>query len=141
MRLFDSFRGHLTSSRFGILAASLAMVLSVGVAPVHAGHLTITATFDSSITSDPHAASIEATINSAIQVYENDFSNPITVSIYFEKGSGLGSSSKELYLATYSSFLAQLAAQPTDANKTTALAHLPAGPGNPVTGNTNIALS
>ena len=43
--------------------------------------------YDVSISSDP---TVVVTINMAIQVYENLFSNPINVQIYFQAGSGLG---------------------------------------------------
>jgi hypothetical protein len=45
--------------------------------------LIIHATFDSSITSNPNAAAIEATINQAISIYESLFSDPITIEILF----------------------------------------------------------
>ncbi len=52
--------------------------------------LVIKPTFDVSITSDPQAATIEATINESIAVMESCFSNPITVNILYEEGPGLG---------------------------------------------------
>jgi len=45
--------------------------------------LTIQATFDSSITGNPHATLIEATINQAISIYESLFTDPITIQIRF----------------------------------------------------------
>jgi hypothetical protein len=45
--------------------------------------LTIHATFDSSITGNPNAAAIEATINRAIAIYESLFRDPITIEIRF----------------------------------------------------------
>jgi hypothetical protein len=45
--------------------------------------LTIQATFDSSITGNPNAAIIEATINRAISIYESLFTDPITIQIRF----------------------------------------------------------
>jgi hypothetical protein len=45
--------------------------------------LTIHATFDSSITSNPNAAAIEAMINRAISIHESLFSDPITIQIRF----------------------------------------------------------
>ena len=65
--------------------ALVAMVTLCAVSPGRArANLTITPTFDSSITSDPNAAAIEGTINSAIGVLESDISTPITVSVYFQ---------------------------------------------------------
>ena len=45
--------------------------------------LTIHPTFDSSITSNPNAAAIQAMINRAISIYESLFSDPITIQIRF----------------------------------------------------------
>ncbi len=45
--------------------------------------LIIHATFDSSITTNPNAAAIEAMINRAISIYESLFSDPITIQISF----------------------------------------------------------
>jgi len=45
--------------------------------------LVITPSFDSTITSDPRSAAIQAMIISAIQAYQTLFSDPITVTIYF----------------------------------------------------------
>jgi hypothetical protein len=50
---------------------------------VPATGLVIHATFDSSITSNPNAAAIEAMINRAISIYELLFSDPITIQIRF----------------------------------------------------------
>src|SRR3984957_15483450 len=77
--------------------------------PARAG-LIINATFDSSITSDPNAASIEAVINGAVQTYENLFTNSMTVSILFQEGGGLGQSNDLLYGGSYTSFYDQLVA-------------------------------
>ncbi len=45
--------------------------------------LVINPTFDSSITTNPNAAAIEAMINQAVAIYQARFSDPITVSILF----------------------------------------------------------
>lgn len=45
--------------------------------------LVIHATFDSSITGNPNAAAIQATINQAISIYESLFSDPVTIEIRF----------------------------------------------------------
>ncbi|MDB6124717.1 MAG: hypothetical protein JWQ71_3710 [Pedosphaera sp.] len=103
------------------------------------GGLTIVPTFGSSITSDPQSAAIQSTINSAIAVYASKFSNPITVFITFEKVSiGLGSSSSYLQARPYSSYRAALVSHATTADDTAALAHLPGGSSNPVTGDPSI---
>jgi hypothetical protein len=108
----------------------LLATLTAFVMPARAG-LIIDATFDSSITSDPHAASIEALINGAVQTYENLFTNSMTVSILFQEGGGLGQSNDLIYGTSYTSFYSQLVAN--NANPA-AIAALNANGGDP---NTN----
>jgi hypothetical protein len=109
--------------------------------PSRTGALTIIPTFAPSITSDPNAAAIEATINSAIAVYQNDFSDPITVAFTFQEvNTGLASSSTATVSVSYSSYLSALTARAESVDDGVALAHLPAGPNNPVNGNTQITL-
>lgn len=102
--------------------------------------MVIVPTFDASITGDPNAAFIQATINQAINFYQTNISTPVTVNITFqEMGSGLGQSSTFFGAITYSQYLAALQAHSSgDAVDTSALASLPAGPANPVTGDTAI---
>jgi hypothetical protein len=102
--------------------------------------MVIVPTFDSSITGDPNAAFIQATINQAINFYQTNISTPVTVNITFqEMGSGLGQSSTFFSTITYNQYLAALQAHSSgDAVDTSALASLPAGPPNPVNGNTSI---
>ncbi|MDB6109675.1 MAG: hypothetical protein JWR69_1425, partial [Pedosphaera sp.] len=104
--------------------------------------LTIIPNFDSTITSDPQAATIESTINAAIAVYQSNFSDPITVNITFHKmASGLGQSSGVYYQTiSYSSYRSALVAHATTADDTMALAYLPNTSGNPVTGNPNMSI-
>lgn len=116
------------------VAASLA-------APARAA-LTITPTFGSSITGDPNAASIEATINSVLQTYQNQFSNPVSVSVTFqEMTSGLGQSVTFINSTTYTNYRTALAAHATTPTDVTALAHLPVGTANPVNGNTSVTMA
>jgi hypothetical protein len=118
----------------------LAICAGLALAGPAQANLVITATFDSSITSDPNAAAIETTINSAINFYQTTFSNPINVTIDFqEMTTGLGQSNTTLYKETYQSFINDLTASNSgDATDTTALAHLPTGAINPVTGSSTI---
>jgi hypothetical protein len=97
--------------------------------PVHA-NLIVNATFDSTITSDPNAASIEGAINTAIQEFENLYSNPITVSIYFQEGGDLGESNTVVYDIPYTEFYNAYVAK--DANPA-AVAGLNANGGDPHT--------
>jgi hypothetical protein len=105
-------------------------------------NLMITPTFDSSITGDPNAASIEGVINSAIGMYEASFSDPINVAIKFqEMTSGLGMSSTFFGNVSYSTYYNALVADAKTADDATALARLAvdgSGPNNPVTNDSTI---
>lgn len=106
-----------------------------------ASALTIVPIFDGTITNDPAAATIENTINQAIQVYQASFSDPITVSIKFaESSSGLGASSYLYVSPSYSSYLTKLTSQMTTVYDSNAVAHLPPGPNNPVNGSQSVNL-
>jgi hypothetical protein len=128
-------------STWGLVAASLAILVLASAAPAHAG-LVITPTFDSTITNDPNAAAIKGVINSAIHTYESLFTNPITVNIEFhEMSGGLGESDTFISFGTYTAYLTALKANATSAAQLTALASLPAGPNNPVNGNPDVFLT
>ncbi len=123
----------VTLCRRALVASAAVALLGLG-APARG--LIITPTFDISITSDPNAAAIEGTINQAIQVYQSTFIDPINVTIKFqEMTTGLGQSNFFFYNISYASYLNALKADATSANDATALAHLPNGPNNPVTGD------
>src|ERR1043165_3993012 len=103
--------------------------------------LVINPVFAANITSDPNAATIMATINTAIQNVENAIVTPITVTITFqEMGCGLGQSMWGFTSVSYTAYRAALASHATSPADFTALASLPAGPANPVNGNNNINL-
>jgi hypothetical protein len=110
----------------------------VAGASVYASSLIITPTFDMSITSDPNAAAIESVINSAISIYEADFSSPIDVSIDFkEMSSGLGQSNTSLAEIGYPTFYTAYNANATSNNNAVAREALAANvvpntPDNPV---------
>jgi hypothetical protein len=105
------------------LLGSLALALAASPA---AQALVINPTFESLITSDPNAAAIEGTINSAIGTYEANFTDPITVSIDFnEMSSGLGLSSTFFAVVPYAAYLAALTADAKSSADATAIAHLP----------------
>src|ERR1700730_4940794 len=91
-------------------------------------NMVITPTFDISITSDPNAAAIMGTINSAIQIYESAFADPINVNITFqEMTTGLGQSGAPMFTVSYASYRAALAVDAKTSDDATALAHLPVG--------------
>jgi hypothetical protein len=116
-----------------LVAAASVLSLLAG----HAAHaLLITPTFDSTIMSDPNAAAIEGVINTAINGYEADFTDPITVTINFrEMTSGLGQSDTWLFDLSYNTFITALHGDAKTADDATALGLLPVQPTNPVTGS------
>jgi len=125
--------------RFTSLSAAALLTGLVGLITPSRANLVIDAAFDSTITSDPNAAAIEATINSAIGVYEADISTAITVSIGFsEMSTGLGASSSYYGTIPYAAYRPALASNATSAAALTALASLPVSTNNPVTGSSTI---
>jgi hypothetical protein len=101
--------------------------------------LTILPTFDSSITNDPNAAAIEASINQAIAIIEGSLTDAISVPITFqEMQSGLGSSTTPIFQLSYSSYRALLAADAKTADDVTALATLPIQVNSPVDGQASM---
>jgi hypothetical protein len=85
------FRKIRRTSVITLLSATrkfFVLVIFLAALSVHA--LTIIPTFDATITNDVNASTIENTINSAIQLYQARFSNPITVSIQFKEISTSG---------------------------------------------------
>jgi elongation factor P hydroxylase len=96
----------------------------------------IHATFDSSITSNPNAAAIEAMINRAISIYESLFSDPITIQIYFRYATTapdgtplpqgtLSRSELVAYTIPWSTFISALRADAKTGNDQQANASLP----------------
>lgn len=119
-----------------LAACRAALLLAVVAAPALRG-IVIIPTFDSSITGDPSAATIESTINNALSIYSTTFTDPITVRITFQSmASGLGQSNTAYLSSSYTQVLGALTADATSASDTIALAHLPGGTNNPVTGDT-----
>ena len=102
---------------------------------VAATGLTIHATFDSSITGNPNAAAIQATINQAISIYESLFADPITIQIRFRYAPtrpdgtpfiGISQSLTVVYGATWNAWIDALRADATSSNDNIAIASLPA---------------
>jgi hypothetical protein len=99
--------------------------------------LTITATFGTGGATVSPAA--QAVINSAIQFYQNTFTDPINVLIQFNNMStGLGSSNFWFYSVGYSAYHTDLITDAKSTDDTAALATLPSGVNNPVTNNTTM---
>jgi hypothetical protein len=98
--------------------------------------LTIHPTFDSSITNNPNAAAIQATISRAISFHESLFSDPITIEIRFRYSTTapdgmplpLGTLARTdilLYVIPWSSYISALRADAATSNDTQANASLP----------------
>lgn len=105
--------------------------------------LVIHPTFDSSITTDPDAAKIMATINTAIQGFEHFFSDSMTVDITFKKDLTIDlahSQTKGLNVpyTDYRTALVNHAAN--NPFLTLALTSLPDQTNNPANGNANVRL-
>jgi hypothetical protein len=138
-------QGKLHSIPGGPLVPALA-ILAFGLQQRVCPALTITPTFDSSITGNANAALLEADINTAINIYQTLYSDPITVSMLFRysttapNGSALGAgllaqSNYTLYSVAYANFITALTADKKTANDTVAVANLPlasALPNNPL---------
>jgi hypothetical protein len=138
VHIIEHRRTFYSPHRVAFILAACVAVSAVFISRGYAG-LIITPTFDSSITSDPNAAAIEGVIDSAIAVYERDFSDSIDVTIdYKEMTSGLGHSSWYYYTISYQTYINHLRNDATTANDAIALANLPSQAANPVTGSDSI---
>lgn len=125
-------------SSTGITIEQPGAAARTGVAPRSSG-LTIIPTFDSTITSDPRSAEIQATINAAIMTYKANFSDTVTVAIVFKKMSGgLGMTSTYRMPFMYSAYRTALISHATSADDATATASLPNVSNNPVNSNPNV---
>jgi len=101
--------------------------------------ITIIPTFDSSILNDPNGATIQATINSALQIYQQTITDPITVTLKFqEMGTGLGQNSTYILPMGYSAFRDALISHATTVADNTAISHIPNQATNPVNGNATV---
>lgn len=104
------------------------------------GGLTINPTFDTSITSNPNAADIEAGIQAAIDELESRILNPVTVEIAFVSNTnGLGGAATYYSSVNYGSYRSRLRTlQTRSADDKLALKSLTGGPNNPVNGDTKM---
>ena len=114
-----------------IIIIWLAFGGGVGLDSVFASNLTITPTFESSITSLSNASAVESAINATIAAIGNDITSnaAIDVTIDFNNTtSGLGSSITAQEDIPYSTYLSLLGSNPNKTtNVVTALASLPSG--------------
>ncbi|HEY2102282.1 MAG TPA: fibronectin type III domain-containing protein [Chthoniobacterales bacterium] len=96
--------------------------------------LVINATFDSTITTNPNSVVIQSMITQAVSIFENLFSDPITVSILFRYSTtapdgspirGLAGSGWVFYAIPWNTYISALRADATSANDVAANASLP----------------
>jgi PEP-CTERM motif len=110
----------------------------------------ICADYESSITGNSKASTIETSINTAITSIESQFFNPITVYISFDDptvsgqisiGSNIGENVTNEYLVTYSQFIQALALDDNRPYDVTAMLHLDSSATvDPVNGNSDMLL-
>jgi hypothetical protein len=111
----------------GIPRFGAALILFVLAWPAHA--LTISVTYDSSVTSLANAAQVETAFAAAAQTIQNLYTNPATINItvYFSSGVGLGQSSSALVgNPAYADLTNALRAARTTAADSNSVASLPA---------------
>ncbi|MGA2684007.1 MAG: NF038122 family metalloprotease [Verrucomicrobiota bacterium] len=116
--------GRFAVAKWLVLAA---VVMSVPISPVQA--LTISVTYDSSVSSLTNAAQVEAAVATAAQTLQEFYTNSITVNItvYFSSSVGLGQSSTQLTgNPAYSDLVNALSAAAKTAADSNAVASLPA---------------
>jgi hypothetical protein len=141
--------GSMRRGRSVLPAMSLAVVLLGAGTAAHANSLTITPTFESSITSLPGAAGVEGAINAAITAVETHVASPnnINVTIDFQSvNTGLGESETGDYAESYFGYYNAFKAVATSPLQLTALASLGPAPansssGNPVTGQPTMIIT
>src|SRR5262249_51672160 len=114
----------------------LAAFLLTASGAASASILTITPTFDTSITSNVNSVAIQGAINQAIGVYQSLFTDNINVSILFRysttqpngnplAGGILAQSNYTIYSIPFNTYTAALIGDLKTANDTTAVANLP----------------
>ena len=112
-----------------VVKGPVLMLLAMFVGTLPATALTFNVTFDSSITSLPNAAQVEAAFTDATQVFQNLYTNVITVNltVYFSSSVGLGQSGTQLTgNPAYSDLVNALSAASTTVADSNAVASLPA---------------
>jgi hypothetical protein len=105
--------------------------------------LTIVPTFDSSITNSPSAAAMKAAINAAIQAFQTNYTDSLTVNIKFVNAPTTDLGGNVTYYGTYSyqQYIAALWSRATSLNDTKALSQLPITANDPVLGGSQIFLN
>ncbi|HEY3837813.1 MAG TPA: hypothetical protein VGL72_14630, partial [Bryobacteraceae bacterium] len=128
-------------------AASMALAISLAMAPAASADLLIVPTFDASITGNANATNIEGAINSAIGTIDGLYGNPVTLDVTFTynpaAAGDLLSTSQDYYDETYANYIALLTADsvanPGNTVLATAIANL--GKGNDANGREDVAVA
>ena len=124
-----------------LLAALVASACAL-LLPAAATAFTITATYDTSITNHPQAATIENTINTAIAAYQAKIQDPVNVTITFVRQyTGLGNSQWFTRQYRYAGWLLALEQHASSFDDAAAIGSLPQSGPNPLTGNDSIIVS
>jgi len=135
----ESQRPPIHRSPTAANTASAPITKPTGSGPQAPSALVINPTFDSSITTNPNAAAIEAMINQAIAIYQSRFSDNVTSSMLFRYATtqpngnpmpagSLALSFTTVYMTTWSGFISALTADAKTSNDATANASLPGSP-------------
>lgn len=106
--------------------------------------ITIVPEYDASFTSQANFADLQTTVNNSIAVYSSRFSDSISIKITFKLDAGTSgaSSSWSASQYDYSDYLNRLTARSSgNTTDTTVLAHLGAGPNDPVLNNSKITVA
>ena len=124
--------------RFGLLVGAVSLGL---ITPAYS--LTITATFDTSITSATNAAAIEGAINFALKTLQSNIVDNVAVSILFvsDESVGLGQSQTLGEDVDYAAFITALRSHAASLTDTNALKRLTNNTQDPVIGKTTIHLT
>ena len=135
-------RAHRTIMLASCQARASATVFALLTMALPLPGLTITAQFDSTITSDPQAATIQSTIQSAIATYQFNYSDNVTVAITFQEvTTGLGASSTYNGFYLYTDYRNALNSQATSDDDEAGFATLPNTTNNPVTNDPRVRLT
>lgn len=128
---------RLTSKRSSALALALAaspilMPAAVVVVP----------TYDSSFSSSPNFAALQATVNSALAIYSSTLADTLTIPITFKLDNAISGAQSSYSVSdfTFASYLGKLQTGQSGANDATVVANLGAGPNDPVLGAANITV-
>ncbi len=118
------------------------LALSALVFAMPARALTISTTYDSSVTASANSAQIQSAFNTAAQIFQGLYTNPVTINITvywgatgpFSGGVGLGASQSQILgTITYAQLTNALRSSRTTLADTNSVASLPAS--DPIVGN------